>query len=115
MDACLQTYAQKLDFLARRLISPLQQLENHTKQLKQLQSRLVFAMQQQLQKHQQTFLRLKNSIEQLSPQAVLARGYAMVFDESGKIIKDAQKLTVNQSVNIKFGHGEANAEISDIR
>jgi len=115
MDACLQAYAQKLDFLARRLISPLQQLENHTKQLKQLQSRLVFAMQQQLQKHQQTFLRLKNSIEQLSPQAVLARGYAMVFDESGKIIKDAQKLTVNQSVNIKFGHGEANAEISDIR
>jgi hypothetical protein len=36
MDACLQTYAQKLDFLARRLISSLQQLENHTKQLKQL-------------------------------------------------------------------------------
>jgi exodeoxyribonuclease VII large subunit len=36
MDACLQAYAQKLDFLARRLISPLQQLENHTKQLKQL-------------------------------------------------------------------------------
>jgi len=92
MDTGLQAHAQKLDFLARRLISPLQQLENKTTQINQLKHRMDIALQGILKSHQQHVLQLKNSLEQLSPQNVMARGYAMVQDKSGALIKNAQQL-----------------------
>jgi exodeoxyribonuclease VII large subunit len=112
MDTGLQSHAQKLDYLAKRLISPLQQLQNRATQLKQLQNRLNFAMQQQLIQFQQTLLQLKSSIEQLSPQAVLARGYAIVTHNNKTVIDSAQ-LLVGQSVHIRFDAGEADAKITN--
>ena len=112
MDIGLQSHAQKLDYLAKRLISPLQQLQNQTMQLKQLQNRLALAMQQQLQKHQHTFSQLKSSIEQLSPQAVLARGYAIV-ERAGETITDSKQLQIGQEVRIQLHVGEASANITN--
>jgi len=108
----LQSHAQKVDYLAKRLTSPLQQLQNQTTQLKQLQNRLMFAMQQQLQRHQQTFLRLSNSIEQLSPQAVLARGYAIVTHKD-KTVTDSAQLQIGQAVRIQLHVGEVSANITN--
>jgi len=114
MNTGLQACGQKMDFLARRLVSPQQQLGNKANQLKLLQNRLALAMQQQLQTHRQALLRLKNSIEQLNPQAVLARGYAIVHDETGKIVKTTQEIKIGKPVNIIFGHGSADATITHI-
>ena len=112
MDIGLQSHAQKLDYLAKRLISPLQQLESKANQVLQLQNRLIFAMQQQLQKHQFTLQQLGNSIEQLSPQAVLARGYAIV-EREGKAITDSAQLQIGQAVRIQLHVGEAEAAITN--
>ena len=114
MEFGLQSHAQKLDYLAKRLISPLQQLQNQTAQLKQLQNQLAFAMQQSLQKQQQKLLQLKSSIEQLSPQAVLARGYAIV-SHNKKAITNSQQLRIGQEVHIQLHIGEADAIIKNKR
>ena len=114
MDIGLQGNAQKLDYLAKRLISPLQQLQNQAERLRQLQNRLIFAMQQQLQKQQNTFLQLKTSIEQLSPQAVLARGYAIVT-QNEQLVSDSKQLKIGQEVRIQLNIGEANAKIANKR
>ena len=112
MDTGLQSHAQKLDYLAKRLISPLQQLESKAKQVLQLQNRLIFAMQQQLQKHQFTLQQLGNSIEQLSPQAVLARGYAIVSQDQN-VVTDSKQLEIGQNVRIQLHVGEASAHITN--
>lgn len=112
MEFGLQSHAQKLDYLAKRLISPLQQLESKANQVLQLQNRLIFAMQQQLQKHQFRLQQLGNSIEQLSPQAVLARGYAIV-ERDGKAITDSAQLQIGQAVRIQLHVGEAEAAITN--
>ncbi len=112
MDTWLQTNAQKLDFLARRLVSPKQQIENKATQIKQLQHRMDIAIQSLLKSHQQHVLRLKNSLDQLNPHNVLARGYAMVTDEAGNIISDAQQLKPLQTVQIKLKQGSAAASIT---
>ena len=110
MEFALHSIAQKLDYLARRLISPTQQLDAKKLHLKQLQNRLAFAMQQQLQTQQQHVQHIKNSIEQLSPQAVLARGYAIVA-HAGKPIINSNQLSIGQTVHIQLHVGEANANI----
>lgn len=110
----LQADSQKLDYLTKRLISPLQQLQNQSAQLKQLQNRLAYAIQQQLQKKQHTFLQLKSSIEKLSPQAVLARGYAIV-SQNDQVITNSSQVELSQEVNIRLNIGEATAIITNKR
>jgi exodeoxyribonuclease VII large subunit len=106
----LNQHAQALDYLARRLISPKQKLETQAESIKQLQNRLNYATQQLLQKHRQYYIQLKTSIEQLSPTAVLARGYAIVTSEQ-KPITDSQQIQVGQTLRIQFHVGEAEANI----
>ena len=114
MDTGLQSHAQTLDYLARRLISPMQQVELKTTHINQLKHRMELASQQHLQIYQQHVLRLKNSLEQLNPQNVLARGYSLVFDAKGKLISNSRQLKVNQPINITLHRGDVCATISEI-
>lgn len=114
MTFTLNQHSQTLDFLARRLVSPLQQLGNKANQLKQLQNRFTLAIQQQLQTHQQTLLRLKNSLEQLNPNAVLARGYALVQTEKGEVVRSFTQIKLTDIVQIRLSEGQAEAEIKHI-
>ena len=117
----LNQTAQKLDFLARRLFSPQQQIENRAMQIKQLQHRLSLAMQQNLQVNQHILLRLARSIEQLNPKSVLARGYAIVHGEIShndllntlqqQLITDAQQIKPETRLNITFYKGSAAAKV----
>ena len=112
MDASLQSHAQRLDYLSRRLISPLQQIAIKSNQIKLLQNRLDMSMQRYMQMQQQRLLSLHNSLAQLNPHSVLARGYAMVQDSAGKLVSDANQLSPTQKVHITFAQGNADAVIS---
>ncbi len=103
--------SQTLDFLARRLVSPSQKLETQIDYVKQLQNRLNYSMQQLMQRHQQYFMQLKTSIDQLSPHAVLARGYAIVTHKH-KPITDSQQLAKGQTVKMQFHIGEVEATVT---
>ena len=108
----LNQYAQKLDFLARRLISPTQQLTAKINQINQLKHRMDIALQRHLQTHNQHLLMLKNSLAQLNPKNVLSRGYAMVQNSSGQVVKNSQQLNVGESVKITLHIGEARAKVT---
>lgn len=107
MDTGLQSNAQKLDYLARRLISPTQQIENKVNQARQLKHRMEFALQGILKTQQQHVLQLQNSLAQLNPKNVLARGYAMVQDEFGQLVSDTNNLQKGKLLNITFAKGVA--------
>lgn len=102
---------QTLDFLAKRLISPAQKLIIQIDYVKQLQNRLNYATQQMLKKHQQHYKQLSSSIEQLSPKAVLARGYAIV-SYNNKTITDSGQLHVGQEMHVQLHHGEVQASVT---
>lgn len=111
----LNQHYQKLDFLARKLVSPLQQLENKQQQMQQLKNRMDIALNNRLQMHQQSLLHFKNSLQQLNPQNVFARGYAMVQNEAGEIVNHAQRLKMGDAVHITFQQGSADATVNRIK
>ena len=111
MDVGLQSRAQTLDYLTRRLISPAQQIEIKANQLQQLQHRMDIGFQSILKSQKQRLINLENSLQQLNPHNVLARGYAMVQDASGLLISDAAQLMPEQIVHITFAQGGADAAI----
>jgi len=106
----LNHQAQKLDYLARRLISPSQKLAIQVDHIKALARRLDFAMRQQLKMHQQHYTQLKSSLEQLSPTAVLSRGYAIVAHNK-KAVTNSKQLQLGDQIHVQFHIGEAEAEV----
>jgi exodeoxyribonuclease VII large subunit len=48
---------------------------------------------------------------QLDPAAVLARGYAIVRDRDGYIVRDAANLGIGQSLQLQLGRGRAEVEV----
>lgn len=112
MQYFLAQRGQTLDYLARRLISPLQQISQQKTQLSQSAYRLNNAIIQQMHNKQQTLLRLSQNLSHLNPQAVLSRGYAFVQDKLGNIINNSEQLTAGDEVSLSFGAGSADATIN---
>ncbi len=107
----LNQRSQALDYMARRLISPLQQIEQQKVQLTQITYRLNAAINQQLKNKQHNVLRLSQNLTHLNPQAVLTRGYAFVQNKMGTIIASSQQLQSGDAVTLTFGIGAAEATI----
>lgn len=108
----LQQRAQALDYLARRLISPLDKIAQQQLQLVQIHSRFKNLMQQQLAYKQQHLMRLGQNLQHLNPQAVLTRGYALVQDAQGNIINSSSQLKSGDSVKLTLSSGAADAIVS---
>lgn len=108
----LSQRAQTLDYLARRLISPVQQIEQQKSQLEQIAYRLNSNINQHLQTKRHNLLRLSQNLQHLNPQAVLTRGYAFVQNRAGAIIASSQQLQAGDEVILTFGAGSADATIN---
>ncbi len=57
---------------------------------------------------------LERSLHALSPKAVLERGYALVFDENGVLVKKASQLTSRDRVRTELGQGRFTSEVQDV-
>jgi len=55
--------------------------------------------------------RLTSQIEALSPVAILDRGYALVFDSSGTLVKDAAQVKVGEDIRARVARGELDATV----
>jgi exodeoxyribonuclease VII large subunit len=112
MDIGLQSSAQRLDYLSRRLISPLQQIENKKMQLNGLARRMDIGLQGMLKTKSMRLINLQNSLAQLNPHNVLARGYALVSDKNGALITAAKQLKHGDEVDIQLIDGKVGASIT---
>jgi exodeoxyribonuclease VII large subunit len=59
--------------------------------------------------------RWTTGLESLSPLAVLERGYALVFDASGNLLKDADGTEVGQEISARLARGEIVARVTKKR
>lgn len=114
MQSLLRQHAQTLDYLSRRLISPAQQLQQQTQTVKQWQHRLTLAMQQQLHRQQRLLQSYANSLQQLNPHQVLARGYAIVKNAQGHAITDTAALSLNEPLQVTLHQGEAEVVVTQL-
>ena len=56
--------------------------------------------------------RLQTALESLSPLAILERGYALVFDSNGELLKDVRALKVGDEISARLAHGEIQAAVT---
>ena len=51
------------------------------------------------------------SLEALSPVAILNRGYALVFDAKGQLVKDAARLEAGDQLSARLARGLVRARV----
>lgn len=89
-------------------------LQQHQQAIRWLRQRLQQATQQQLQQAAHQCQRLQEQLKTLDPQAVLARGYAVVRQEAGDIVRTTRSLTPEQTVVVQLATGQFRAIVTEI-
>lgn len=105
MLALLNYYAQKVDWLQKRLRHPKQTIHALSQRLNHLCNRLKYSIKQLLKQKQFNFLTLTRALDALSPLSTLDRGYAIVSNEQHNIIQSAKTIQPNDHVQIRFADG----------
>ena len=72
---------------------------------------LMRAFRAYLAGHRSRLDRFTAEINALSPVRILERGYALVFDSSGALVKDAAQLAPGQEISARLAHGGFTAEV----
>lgn len=106
---------QSVDALKRQLalLNPQRQLAQRQRELAPLHRRLIRASQQQLQQRRQRLDSLQQQLRTLGPEQTLNRGYAIVSDAQGKVVREAGALAKNQTLRARFAVGRANLKVVD--
>lgn len=65
------------------------------------------------QKKQQLKIAI-NTLEQISPKSILDRGFSLVFDENGKLLRDASQTKVGENLTINLAKGKILANVNSV-
>lgn len=150
--------AQRLDYLARRLVSPQAQQRTRRAELAQLQLRLVVALRRphaqaqgrieqlqwrlarQLPSTQPTREHLRHLLKRfqmswqaknggcrarlntaqdtlalLAPQRTLERGYAVLLNAKGEVLRSPAQLRAEQALDVHLAEGRAQIEVAKVQ
>jgi exodeoxyribonuclease VII large subunit len=72
---------------------------------------LAAAMRNQLLQNKIRIERMGRALETLSPLAILERGYALVFDGAGQLVKDAGLVKAGDEISARVARGEIRAVV----
>lgn len=89
-------------------------LESMRQELAARISSMSAVMENRLLHRRNEWERASASLEALSPLAILNRGYALVFDSSGRLLKDAGKLKAGEEITARVAHGNLTATVKKI-
>jgi len=109
----LQRDRQRLDAATRRftLHDPSRTLRQSRERVDQLRQRLEAAQQRKLQQERQTLQGIARELNAVSPLAVLGRGYSILQDDSGQVVRAASQTQPGQTLTARLGEGRLKLEV----
>lgn len=79
-----------------------------------LRLRLIQSTLRQVQQAKQHCYLLKQKLATLDPQAVLKRGYAVVRETNGAIVRSAAEIIPGQELQIQLSQGRLNVKVTEV-
>lgn len=109
----ITTRLTKAEQLTTRLTAqhPEQQLRRYRGENTRLQHRLLLQIKQKLQSVKAQALYQQKLLQSLGPEQTLNRGYAIVTDAQGNLVKDAGTTHRGDAVSIRLKQGQLTAEV----
>lgn len=94
--------------------SPARQLTSNRESLARIEERLGAAIRQRLKQRRDHYEYIAQTLHLVSPLATLGRGYAIVRDGEGAIVRDALTLATGDRISARVAEGEIMAEVTSI-
>lgn len=91
--------------------TPEQRLEYQRQRIHELRRRLTQAMSRQQERKQAAFARNAGLLHAISPLAVLGRGYSIVQQKNGDIIRSYTEVHLGKNISITLAQGRINCEV----
>jgi exodeoxyribonuclease VII large subunit len=109
----LRELRQRLRLLSQHwaLRQPVNLVHMAAQRLDELQTRFVAATNNLIRAKRSGLAHVQELMAAYRPQAVLERGYAIVRDGRGAVVRDADVLTAGAAVRLEFARGSAEADI----
>ena len=107
---------QKLSLLAssRAMRSPAAVLADKQMRIDELSVRMHLAADKLLQVKGQQLAANAGKLQALSPLAVLSRGYAVTYRETGELATSVTQLEPGQSITVRYADGAVKAQVQSI-
>lgn len=94
--------------------SPKKLLKQRKEALDSLASGLPGQMSKVLRDNRRQIEHLSTLLETLGPSATLKRGYAIVTDESGKVLRSAQHVEQGKNIKVALNDGHLRARVEEV-
>lgn len=107
----IESHTRHLDLLHARLLHPQARLDRQRAALHQLHHRLELATQRRVENHTRCLERLANSLQHLNPSAVLERGYSLVRNADGQLVRNSETLSEGDMLAIQFAVGQTDVRV----
>ncbi len=91
--------------------TPEQRLEYQQRRIHELHRRLIQAMSRQQERKQAAFARNAGLLHAISPLAVLGRGYSIVQQKNGDIIRSYTEVHLGKNISITLAQGGIDCEV----
>jgi exodeoxyribonuclease VII large subunit len=113
MRARLAAERQQLNHLQRRITAchPRREVERAERRLTSVRARLEQATQRELARQRERLGGLARQLQAVSPLAVLGRGYAILQDDEGAVIRRASDTQPGQTLTARLGKGRLQVEV----
>jgi exodeoxyribonuclease VII large subunit len=109
-----QRLHMRTDYLQQRLAmqSPNRQLASASERVLRATTGLNLAIQQTLKSRHEQLDYTAQTLNLVSPLATLGRGYAIVKDHQGKIVRHAEQLEAGQAISARVASGTVHARVT---
>ena len=113
----LNNFRNKLDIIKNNkfIKDPHLLFDEKRLQLITLTDEISTTMSAKIQELKLKLSTLAASLNALSPLAVLSRGYSVVYDNEGHIVKNADELNVNDQITVKMANGKIFANVIELK
>ncbi|WP_416376588.1 exodeoxyribonuclease VII large subunit [Marinobacter sp. LV10R520-4] len=114
MSQMTQRLHMRTDHLQQRLAmqSPNRQLASASERVLRATTGLNLAIQQALKSRREQLDYTAQTLNLVSPLATLGRGYAIVKDDQGKIVRHAGQLEAGQAISARVASGTVHAQVT---
>ena len=104
---------QKVELIKQKpfFISPKSMYEDKLNELTLVKEKLNLNMKHMIDLRKEVLASYSQRLEALSPNNVLSRGYALLEDEKGKVLKSVKDVEVNQLIKTKFKDGTVTSKV----
>lgn len=103
----------RLDRLSAGLTAGVPRVEHRRARTEDLHRRLAYSLRTRLSGRAAAVAALTDHLAHLNPLAILGRGYSIVRDRHGDIVRDSERVMPGAALRITLARGELDARVQD--